>query len=472
VKWCVIFTFYFLFFIKLNIELSKIIKTALTLTIPTIILFGFAMPLNPVGNWYQQFMPNLGGQQINDIVFLDSLIGYAVSSKNINPDTSSILKTTDGGDSWQIVLTQTPKRFSRVKFINQNTGFVCGGTGGGTTQLYKTINAGTNWFLLSSFGCAFWNDMYVLNDSTIWLVDANSLCGGVFFTSTGGSSWVQQFSGGNQNPNKIYMYNARIGFMSNNSASPNIYRTTNGGANWNINVSGQYCIDVKFADSSTGWYSHGNFVYKTTNSGGNWVQQILPSGGIILNTSIFRFSVLSKDTVWGGGGQLFYGSGRFRAMLYRTINGGTNWLFTIPDTSLGIPALGYIQFINRNTGWAYNSYLGIHTTTGGDPVWLTGIEQTSSEIPKEFKLFQNYPNPFNPNTNIGFRIADFGLVTLKIYDLTGREIVILINEEFNAGEYKTNWNAASYSSGVYFYKLTVTTGKEVFTETKRMVLIK
>ena len=56
-------------------------------------------------------------------------------------------------------------------------------------------------------------------------------------------------------------------------------------------------------------------------------------------------------------------------------------------------------------------------------------------------------------TNIGFRIADFGFVSLKIYDITGREVATLVSEKLTAGEYKYDWNAGSLASGVYFYKL-------------------
>ncbi len=103
---------------------------------------------------------------------------------------------------------------------------------------------------------------------------------------------------------------------------------------------------------------------------------------------------------------------------------------------------------------------------------LTQLSVLSSDIPSDYRLYQNYPNPFNPSTNIGFRIAGFGLVTLKILDINGREVITLINEELKAGEYKIDWNASAYSSGIYFYRLTVTNGKEVFEETKKMILLK
>jgi predicted esterase len=86
----------------------------------------------------------------------------------------------------------------------------------------------------------------------------------------------------------------------------------------------------------------------------------------------------------------------------------------------------------------------------------------------QFRLYQNYPNPFNPFTNFEFRIADFGLVTLKIYDVLGRGVATLVNEEKPAGEYSIKFDSADLSSGVYFYKLTA--GK--FSQTKKMILMR
>ncbi len=103
-----------------------------------------------------------------------------------------------------------------------------------------------------------------------------------------------------------------------------------------------------------------------------------------------------------------------------------------------------------------------------------GIEPISSEIPQHFGLYQNYPNPFNPVTKIRFSIPllrgvveDWG-VLLKIYDILGKEIALLVNEELKPGTYEIEWDASNFSSGVYFYSLIT----ENFTQTNKMVVIK
>lgn len=99
---------------------------------------------------------------------------------------------------------------------------------------------------------------------------------------------------------------------------------------------------------------------------------------------------------------------------------------------------------------------------------VTGITPVSNEMPSAFRLEQNYPNPFNPVTNIKFAVAKTGNVTLKVYDISGREVALLINEELNAGTYNFDFNASHLASGIYFYKLITNN----YTDTKKMVLVK
>jgi enterochelin esterase family protein len=101
----------------------------------------------------------------------------------------------------------------------------------------------------------------------------------------------------------------------------------------------------------------------------------------------------------------------------------------------------------------------------------TGVYAESDIIPHDYILYQNYPNPFNPTTNIVFQIAPAsggGLVSLKVYDILGREVVTLVNVGKPAGIYEVVWNAKDFISGVYFYQ--IKTGS--FVETKKMILLR
>lgn len=99
---------------------------------------------------------------------------------------------------------------------------------------------------------------------------------------------------------------------------------------------------------------------------------------------------------------------------------------------------------------------------------IIDIKQLGTEIPNKYSLKQNYPNPFNPITKISFDIPNKSYVSLKIYDILGKEIKTLVGEEKSAGKYIVDFDASFLSSGVYFYKLESGT----FFETKRMIILK
>jgi hypothetical protein len=115
------------------------------------------------------------------------------------------------------------------------------------------------------------------------------------------------------------------------------------------------------------------------------------------------------------------------------------------------------------TNWDQNkgNYLFLNTS---DPVFVN----SEVTIPDGFVLYQNYPNPFNPSTNIEFQIADGNFVSLKVYDVVGKEVATLVDEYKSAGRYEVAFNASNFPSGIYFYQMTA----GALLETKKMILIK
>jgi plastocyanin len=105
--------------------------------------------------------------------------------------------------------------------------------------------------------------------------------------------------------------------------------------------------------------------------------------------------------------------------------------------------------------------------TGSFSVVATGVEITGTNV-NGYQLAQNFPNPFNPVTTIKFSIPENKSVSLKIYDINGKEIKTIVNGNMTAGEYKYELNASELASGIYFYKLE----SDNFVETRRMMLIK
>lgn len=163
-------------------------------------------------------------------------------------------------------------------------------------------------------------------------------------------------------------------------------------------------------------------------------------------------------------------------LIFRTTNKGISWI--------NLPNLFYDPvkssfFITDSIGWlggglsinTYGRSSIFKTTSGGYPI---GLIANSNDIPASYSLSQNFPNPFNPVTSINFDIPKTSFVNLVVLDALGREISQLVNQQLSPGSYKYEWDASSYPSGIYFYRLEAgdpsTTLRE--TETKKMVLIK
>ncbi len=123
------------------------------------------------------------------------------------------------------------------------------------------------------------------------------------------------------------------------------------------------------------------------------------------------------------------------------------------------------SFADNNDGY-YNPTLWTYTWLGDTDVIATDVEK--DEMPVTYSLSQNYPNPFNPTTQIKYSILNAGNVSLKIFDVLGREVADLVNQNQDAGHYTVNFNASSLSSGIYFYR--IESGS--FTSVKKMMLVK
>lgn len=154
-------------------------------------------------------------------------------------------------------------------------------------------------------------------------------------------------------------------------------------------------------------------------------------------------------------------------------NNVSNW---IPLS--GSPALSGSSFSNPNlAGFENVSYRGAFGTDNWTANWaqfnpknytVIGINQISVLVPDKFTLEQNYPNPFNPSTNLEFGISRSGFVSLKIFDMLGKEVMTLVNSNLTPGTYKYDFDGTGLSSGIYYYTLSA----DNFSQTKRMTLIK
>ncbi|MFA6027103.1 MAG: T9SS type A sorting domain-containing protein, partial [Ignavibacteriaceae bacterium] len=124
-----------------------------------------------------------------------------------------------------------------------------------------------------------------------------------------------------------------------------------------------------------------------------------------------------------------------------------------------------VAVTNNVTLETANNYLNVDVVLAADA--LTSIQSEKNMI-TNFALSQNYPNPFNPSTVISYQLPSSGFVTIKIYNVIGKEIATLVNEFQQSGNYSKEFSAGGLNSGVYFY--TIKAGN--FSATKKMILIK
>jgi len=221
------------------------------------------------------------------------------------------------------------------------------------------------------------------------------------------------------------------------------------------------CNSIEFdaADTNIVYAGMEGLVIKSTDGGGNWN----PTG---LTNTPYYFYGLAED------GDFLYAGGSTNSNemgLFWSTNKGSTW------DSLSIlesrPYKGISSMVIVDLGMRiYKTGLFMGTYGSGVLSFDVPIVNVNNEreLIKVFSLSQNYPNPFNPSTNIEFEIPDYVFVSLKIYDVLGNELAVLLDEEKSPGNYKTAFHAYGLASGVYFYQLKAGS----FIQTKKMLLIR
>jgi len=341
-----------------------------------------------------------------------------------------------------------------IYFINDVEGWVVGEAG----TILKTTNAGNNWNFSTSPTSTPIDDIDFTNYPIGWIVAGDAFTPGkLFITSNGGTNWSEVASislppGGYE----IQFTSDVVGWiMSGNptiSGLQRLYRTTDGGNNWDIllsNNSDTTFLSMYFLNDSTGWISTfpAQKIFHTINRGTSWERFEAPA---IFNSIYFSDSLKG----WGGAST---------GEIYLTTDGGINWV--AQNSPMDNP-IKKLFFHGENYGWAVG-FLGniIHTFNGG--VSFMDFNYNDDYL-NNIILYQNYPNPFNPTTQIRYSVLNDGIVTLKVYDVLGREVATLVNEHQQPGSYQALWDASSVSSGIYFYQLKT---KE-YVDTKKMMLLK
>jgi photosystem II stability/assembly factor-like uncharacterized protein len=383
------------------------------------------------------------------INFIDQNTGWAVGWFPGFSAGCRIAMSTNGGVNWECQLSDPYPALFDVHFLNSATGYAAG------WQFWKTTNGGNVWSAISTPAGSI-NSIFFINENTGFAagsraVSGNSL-GTLFRTTSGGSNWDTVSVLSSTSINEVFFINSTTGWFCGNNGV--LLKATNA-LNFTFSNSGT-TNDLKsmfFLNEQTGWTGGNGLLLKTTNGGVNWSNQIQGFG---LRVNSIQF--INANVGWISGDSLA------GVKVYHTTNGGNSWNQQFVAGGVNPK----IFFIDANTGWFVGG-VNRKTTNGG----VTSLTPISTYIPSHFSLSQNFPNPFNPATKIKFDIpasveTTRWVVSLKIHDILGREVAVLVNEQLRPGSYEVDWDASAFPSGIYFY--TINSGS--FKETRKMVLLK
>jgi photosystem II stability/assembly factor-like uncharacterized protein len=391
-------------------------------------------------------------QNLQKVVFVDSLTGWAVG------DSGIVIHTLDAGIRWNVLNSGISLDLRSVTFPNKNIGWALAWTTASPygTIILNTFDEGNSWKNEVFDGQdVFLNSIYFVDSLNGWIGGNYS---GILYTTDGGQIWnqaaIDSFSGF-----PIYNFvfaNKNYGFASGGSIDfmGVIYKTTDGGQNWTgKSVAADPIQKIYFLDSINivgigGDLEFGTGFIKSTNAGADWNYRTLNIYGTGLGIS-FRTASEAWAPLKGG----FYG--RFLV----TNDTGDTWNEYITPDSL---FMSDIVFTDSIHGYAVGLNGAILKYKGA----LTSVQEPV-EAPSVFCLRQNYPNPFNPSTTIAFFISEKANVILKIYDILGREVKSF-EQHMEIGKHNIKFTSDNLSSGVYIYTLIA----NKYIASKKMIILK
>jgi photosystem II stability/assembly factor-like uncharacterized protein len=420
-----------------------------------------------------------------------------------------VYKTTNGGINWnQINNGMSYYHVQCIAVSTSNPDILFAGTdslgGWSTSGIYKSTDAGANWTLVSQ-------DIYDTKGIQAILIhpsNPNIVYSGVFNavaasvvglwkSTNGGINWFASSTGMDNkqilsivinplNPNVLYVGSSLT--FPGSTGPVKIYKSYDAGANWISIVNGipqtstdnnpVRCMSISTLDTSlllAGLFMNATALsggmYVTTNGGQLWTKK---QNGLYDTVYVLPRSCLIKP---GSTTEYYVGldnnSVTTKKGVFKTTDGGNNWVNFNGGSMVNTYAIRTLAFKTSGNPTLFAGDGGTATASTGTGLyefsWYpVSTGNSNSSVPTTFDLSQNYPNPFNPITKIQYQIPVSGFVKISVFDLLGRELKVLVEENQNAGYYSLEFDGSEFTSGVYFYRLYT----DRFTDTKKMILIK
>jgi photosystem II stability/assembly factor-like uncharacterized protein len=433
--------------------------------------------------------------------FKHLVYSFALASSNvwyIGRGRNAIFKTTDGGATFveqAQPITSATAHFYDIGFVDENNGYASTSTGG----IIKTTDGGTTWENANSpFGTTAVYAINVFSANKVLAVGGSAKA---FMTTDGGATWEAVTTNIPGNFFTTRFLNDNYGIIAGfNSPNPVAAKTTDGGTTWTplnfpVEFDGNSLWAIGYRDENYIWLGGINgSIYFTTDGGTSWTSSKPVSGN-----AMYSISIVNND-MWisGGNGTILKGysdpnipvelvsfnasvNGKDINLVWKTATELNNSGFEVERryANAGWEKIGFVAGKGTTTEISHYSYTDTPAKTGVIQYRLKQVDydgtfeysqivEVDLTAPVKFALSQNYPNPFNPATSIKYSLAAKSKVELKVYNILGKEVALLVNETQDAGNYEVQFNAEKLSSGIYIYELNA----GAFSAKKKMMLVK
>lgn len=355
-------------------------------------------------------------------------------------EMGGVWKSTDDGDTW----TQTSMEEKTIHALAASGSYIM--VGSDEDGVYFSSNSGTTWNQTSLNN----RTVYAFTESGGYLY-AGTKDYGVYCSANNGLTWFQT----SLNNKTVKSLTSSGNLIYAGTLNSGVYKSTNYGTNWSQTpLNNLHIVSIAINGNNIIAGTDYTGIWRSINNGMDWTQTNVNNFAVF----VLRFLVI-YSTAFAGTANGMYTSG----------DNGASW----NQRNEGIPGSAEVRSLTVSENYVYTGIRGNFDGTENRiyrrPLnELIGIEPVSNEVPEHFNLSQNYPNPFNPATKIRFALPKTSFAKLVVYDILGRVITTLVDEELRTGTYEVDFDGKDHPSGLYFYSLTV----DSYTQTNKMILVK
>ncbi len=440
---------YFSFGFAAGTKVNKIVHGIIFLLfVGSVTLYAQQSSLSKSAN-VQQFNWQYVGLSNKMVGLLDFAPDNSMLAFTVSNNTMSVLRSTDNGTTWN------PTNYPNIpinKFLTVGSKVFAAVEGLGS--LYTSTDNGQTWISVNPTSTEPVRCLAVNSKGYIFAGTQNN---GVGLSTDGGKNFNPVNNGNPEGNVRDMVINKKDEVFIGVKGGNGVYKSTDDGASWvKTGMTTTYRVYQLAVNSNGDLFagtdeSYGG-MFRSTDDGISW-QQI--NNGLTGNNISIPISIAQDGTIFVS--EQAADSMRFHCQFSN--DNGNSW------HPVNSPANSIVILVTIGPdGKIYASTTnGLYVSAA-----FTAVKSEDKQFIKNYALMQNYPNPFNPATKIKYSIPKSGFVSLKVYDVLGREVATLANEQKSAGNYEVNFDASKLSSGIYYYRISAGN----YIATKKMILMK